>query len=163
MRVWLGVGSNQDAAVNLRRGIDLLRDAVQVNAISTVYESGAVGGTVANYLNAVVEIESALSLADLKAVLVRIEDQCGRKRHDFWGRKSKRVALDFDILLAEGASHYEYGGKGYDLPHADIRKYAHAAVPLAELLPDWIDVESGRTLHEMAAAMELGDLVVWRG
>jgi 2-amino-4-hydroxy-6-hydroxymethyldihydropteridine diphosphokinase len=160
MRVWIGIGSNQDAAINLQRGIDLLREAVTVCAISKVYESAAAGFLAANYLNAVAEIETALSLPDLKAVLVRIEDQCGRKRRDRWGRKSKRVALDFDILLAEGVLRYEYGAKLYALPHPDIRKYAHTAVPLADLLPDWIDSDSGRSLQDLIKGMDVSGLVV---
>jgi 7,8-dihydro-6-hydroxymethylpterin-pyrophosphokinase len=41
--------------------------------------------------------------------------------------------------------------KPLHLPHADILKYAHAVVPLAELAPDLLHPETGQRLGEIAS------------
>lgn len=155
--VYIGVGSNHNAAANMRKGIHQLREKVRILRLSPVYESRAEETADApNYWNAAVAIETALAPAALKAVLVQIEDACGRVRRDADGQKSKIVALDFDILLYEDRTiSYDYDGKSYALPHPDIVKYAHTTVPLADITPDRVHPTSGQTIAVLAS--RLGD------
>jgi 2-amino-4-hydroxy-6-hydroxymethyldihydropteridine diphosphokinase len=161
MKVWIGAGSNQEAVENLRRGVDLLRDVINVTGISQVYQSDAVAGDSAAYLNAVVSAETELTLPELKAALVAIEDRCGRVRWQADGTKSKVVTLDFDILLADDVREYQYGEKVYALPHPDIRRHAHTAIPLSDLFPGWIDPESGMSLRAIIKRMDVSGLALW--
>lgn len=149
--VYLGVGSNHQADVNLRQGVRLLRGRVTVVRVSSVYESAAQDAAAPAYLNAAIAVQTALSAAELKAALVEIEDACGRVRRDAQGSKSRIVALDFDILLyGDAALTYHHAGRAYALPHDDILRYAHAAIPLAEIAPNVLHPTRGETIAQLA-------------
>lgn len=149
---YIGVGSNHDAATNLKKGIDLLREKVTVTAVSPVYESAPVNDNdSAPYLNAAVAIETDMPPHEIKSLLVEIENECGRVRVDTEGKKSKVVALDFDLLLCgDTVTTYELNQKIYHLPHEDILKYAHVAIPLADIAGDVIHPETKRTISVIA-------------
>jgi 2-amino-4-hydroxy-6-hydroxymethyldihydropteridine diphosphokinase len=149
---YIGVGSNHEAETNLKKGIALLREKVTVIAVSPVYESALVSNSdSAPYLNAAVAIETDIQPHELKSLLVEIENECGRVRFDAEGKKSKIVALDFDLLFyRDVVTSYEFNQKTYHLPHDDILKYAHAAVPLADIAGDVIHPETKQTISELA-------------
>ncbi|MCA9906654.1 MAG: 2-amino-4-hydroxy-6-hydroxymethyldihydropteridine diphosphokinase, partial [Anaerolineae bacterium] len=71
--VYLSIGSNDNAADNLRRGVRMLAEQVDLLAASRVYETAPVGGGSANYLNAALLIDTPLARDVLKAQLRQIE------------------------------------------------------------------------------------------
>jgi len=138
--VYVSLGSNHNAAANLRAGVRLIGAIADVRAASTVYESPPVGGAEgAPYLNAALPIDTDLSREALKAQLVQIEDACGRIRRDAAGRKSSVVSLDLDIILYDD-----------EAPHTDLERYAHVAVPLAEIAPDLTPPGESKPLRILA-------------
>ncbi|MCL4249228.1 MAG: 2-amino-4-hydroxy-6-hydroxymethyldihydropteridine diphosphokinase [Anaerolineae bacterium] len=147
--VYLSIGSNHNAADNLRRGVRLLAEQVSVQAASRVYETAPVGGGSANYLNAALLIDTPLSREALKAQLRQIEAVCGRVRMDAEGRKSKVVALDLDIIV--------YGDEA---PDADLALYAYVAVPMADIAPDLNPGGESKPLHTLAQRFANADLIV---
>lgn len=147
--VYLSIGSNDSAADNLRLGVRLLAERVSVQAASRVYETAPVGGGSTHYLNAALLIDTPLSREALKTQLRQIEDACGRVRRDAEGRKSTVVALDLDIVI--------YGD---DTPDDDLTRYAHVAVPMADIAPDLIPAGESKPLHMLAQRFANADLVV---
>ncbi|MEJ2267235.1 MAG: 2-amino-4-hydroxy-6-hydroxymethyldihydropteridine diphosphokinase [Anaerolineales bacterium] len=64
---YLGIGSNISPEVNIPRAIALLRKYVEVEAISTIWESPPEGGSGPNFLNAAVLIQTDLDEEDLRS------------------------------------------------------------------------------------------------
>jgi 2-amino-4-hydroxy-6-hydroxymethyldihydropteridine diphosphokinase len=156
MIMYIGVGSNHEVEANLKRGINLLRQKVIVTAISPVYKSAPVNESdTLPYLNAAVAIETDMQPHEIKSLLVEIENKCGRVRIDAEGKKSKVVTLDFDLLLyGDSVTSYEFNEKTYHLPHADILKYAHAAIPLADIAGEFVHPETKQTIFNIAAQVD---------
>lgn len=135
----LSIGSNIDAASNIRAALDALSAKFENMRCSTTYESQAIGFDGDNFLNLVVLAETQASLEEVVEILKQIEDSLGRDRQQerFSGR-----TMDIDILLfgeQSGAS------SGIELPRAEITENAYVLQPLAELLPDVVHPPTGKT------------------
>ncbi|MDO3385300.1 2-amino-4-hydroxy-6-hydroxymethyldihydropteridine diphosphokinase [Gilvimarinus sp. SDUM040013] len=129
-RVYLSLGSNIDRYRHIAAALDALALRFGELTISTVYESEAVGFAGSNFLNLVVGIETAESLADLSQTLKQIEDANGRDRS---GPKFSPRTLDIDILTYD-----DFCGEagGVQLPRDEITKNAFVLLPLSELAPE---------------------------
>ena len=125
----LSLGSNVDAPKNLLDAITALRSKFGVLAISTIYESKAIGFSGDNFLNFVVSVETSYSLKDVFDYLKDLENDMGRNRTK--ARYSDRT-IDIDILLFGDSTGEECG---LDLPRAEILYNAFILRPLAELHP----------------------------
>ncbi len=134
---YLGLGSNIEPEINLRRGIARLREFGEILAFSDVWESAAVGFPGPNFLNLCIRYEAAYDAQELKSnVLLPIESGLGRVRT---GDKNAPRTLDIDILAVDGA------------PVSPERwDYPFVVVPLAELLPELPHPQGGRTLGQAA-------------
>jgi 2-amino-4-hydroxy-6-hydroxymethyldihydropteridine diphosphokinase len=125
--VALSLGSNIDAEKNIKACLDELLLVFRDMSLSSVFESEAVGFSGDNFLNMVVTFDTEMSLAELVALLKKIEDKFGRDRSQpkFSGRK-----LDIDVLL--------YGKtvgrvNGIELPRAEICENAFVLWPLSQV------------------------------
>tara|TARA_B110000014_G_C19678713_1_gene356062 strand:+ start:61 stop:549 length:489 start_codon:yes stop_codon:yes gene_type:complete len=127
--VALSLGSNVDAPKNVLDAITALRSKFGVLAISTIYESEAIGFSGDNFLNFVVSAETSYSLKDVFDYLKDLENDMGRNRTK--PRYSDRT-IDIDILLFGDSTGEECG---LDLPRAEILYNAFILRPLAELHP----------------------------
>jgi 2-amino-4-hydroxy-6-hydroxymethyldihydropteridine diphosphokinase len=123
-QVYLSLGSNNEAEVYLPKAMLLLRKAGEVKAVSSAWESHAVGSDGPNFLNACVLFLSHLQPYELKEQIIRpIEAELGRIRY---ADKNAPRTIDIDIVLFN------------DTPlNIDFWDYAFVAVPLAELIPDF--------------------------
>ncbi|MGC9397131.1 MAG: 2-amino-4-hydroxy-6-hydroxymethyldihydropteridine diphosphokinase [Anaerolineae bacterium] len=154
-RVFIAMGSNIEAVDNLQAATRLLAEMCVLLAASPVYETVPVGKTdQPNFLNAAVLIETPLLAADLKReVLLQIEQQLGRVRT---ADKNAPRTIDLDIAL--------FNSEVLDvevrhIPDPDILKYAHIAVPLADLAPGYRHPETGQTLGEIAEHSLMGGII----
>lgn len=141
VRVYLGLGSNISPEENLRLGIRELRWRYGALERSPVYRSRAVGFAGDDFLNMVVGLETTAGLDAVREQIDLIHDLAGRDRGS--GRFQSRP-LDVDLLL--------YGDSvvrrpKLTLPRPDILEYAFVLRPLAELAPDLVHPETGRTLR----------------
>ncbi|HSJ56525.1 MAG TPA: 2-amino-4-hydroxy-6-hydroxymethyldihydropteridine diphosphokinase [Anaerolineae bacterium] len=145
-RVLIAMGSNIDPERNLREAVRRLAERCDVLATSPVYETAPVGKTdQPNFLNAAVLIETGLDAGALKEQVLRaIEQELGRVRTE---DKNAPRTIDLDIVL--------YRGQVVD---PDVRRYAHVAVPLADLAPEVRDPETGQTLATIAGALPASGL-----
>lgn len=123
-RVYLSLGSNIEAKIHLQKAMHLLREVGQVDAVSNVWESHAVGSDGPNFLNACVLFLSHLQPYELKEQIIRpIEAELGRIRY---ADKNAPRTIDIDIVLFD------------ETPlNTEFWDYAFVAVPLAELIPDF--------------------------
>ena len=135
-RAYLGLGSNLgDRLGHLQRAVDALAATagVTVVAVSSVWETAPVGGPAqADFLNAVVAIDTGLAPADLLAVARAVEQGEARVRTVHWGPRT----LDVDILL--------YGDERVDasdleIPHPRMEERAFVLAPLHDVAPDRVD------------------------
>lgn len=135
--LYIALGSNIEPEANLRRCVELLRSKITVTALSSVYRTPPQGDTnQADFLNMVIQGRSSITPSTLKIdVLDWIERELKRVRDPL--NKNAPRTIDLDLLLW-GDAVMDYGSKPWRVPDADILRYAHVAVPLAELAPDHI-------------------------
>lgn len=131
---YIALGSNLgDRAAHLRSAVVALgAQAGEVAAISPVYEAAAhtlsPDEAQPAYLNAVAQVETALSPEALLAVLLEIERRAGRERRRRWEARP----LDLDLLLYDDlVSH----SATLTLPHPRLAERRFVLLPLHDLVP----------------------------
>lgn len=131
-RVFLGIGSNIQAASNIQRGLQRLGQNYQVVDISPCYQSPAHGFSGDDFWNLAVEIEVAdeQTPTELSAELKQLEYDFGRAPD---APKYSARYLDIDILLF-GEQVGEFGT--IQLPRVDIWQYAFVLKPLLDIYPN---------------------------
>ncbi len=133
-RVFVGLGSNRDGPPRqLALAVQALSSLRQTRlmAASPQYWTDPFGDEQqADFLNAVVELETALEPLTLLRKLQRIEDAQGRIRDPErrWGPRT----LDLDLLLFD---HRVLRMKDLIVPHPRLAQRAFVLVPLADLAP----------------------------
>ena len=144
---YLSLGSNLDKERNLPAAVRLLAAHSRLLAVSAVYETAPVGNPDdPAFFNAAVALETDLAPAELKQqVLACIEQQLGRQRS---ADPNAPRTIDIDISLYDDAI-LDLGKRR--IPDPEIVRFAHIAVPLADLAPGYRHPETGETLAEIAA------------
>jgi 2-amino-4-hydroxy-6-hydroxymethyldihydropteridine diphosphokinase len=165
-RVFITLGSNIEAERNLDYAVRLLADEAELEIVrvSRVYRSrpidaqGKVNPEQDDFLNAAVLVETDLPILDLKRrILRRIEQRLERVRTQ---DKFAPRTIDLDIVLygndVLGLLIEEIDDEGDMLhPDMDALQYAHVALPLGDLDPDFVHPLTGETLGQIAG--RLGD------
>jgi len=117
MKAVIALGANLgNPQENLDLAIALLREATDVEIVSSYYSTAPVGGPEQpDYLNAVCLIDSELPAMDLLSLLHGIEKSLGRERTVHWGPRT----IDLDLI--------QYGGL---LSTADELQLVHMSAAL---------------------------------
>ena len=137
---YLNLGSNIQPETNLPRALNRLAEYGEIQNVSSVWESKAVGATGPNYLNVCAKFGSAFTRAALKEhVIQQIETQLGRIRT---ANKYASRTIDIDIVIFDD-----------EFIHPDSWKLAYVVVPLAELYPEYRNPKTGETVGEIAARL----------
>lgn len=154
--VYLSLGSNIQPEKHLTQAIYLLRTGCTVLNLSSAYRTAPQGFTQqADFLNMAVELTTNLEpITFKKAVLDWIEHKLGRQRDP--ANKNAPRTIDLDIALWN-QEVFEYGEKPWRIPDPDILRFAHVAVPLAEIAPDYLHPLEKRTLGEIADGFDASD------
>ena len=139
-RVYLGLGSNIDAEENLRLGIAELRSRYGCVDLSAVYQSAALGFDGDDFLNMVVGLTSDESPLDMHRQIEEIHALSGRRRRA--DRLTSRP-LDIDLLMYDDVVS---AGPPLRLPRQDVLECSFVLRPFAELAPDVVHPETGRSL-----------------
>lgn len=148
--VYVSLGSNIEPEKNHAKAIQLLRTKCTVKRISSVYRTAPQGFLdQPDFLNMAVCVETTLApITFKKEVLDWIERELGRVR-DPQNKNAPRT-IDLDISLWDDAV-FDYGEKPWRVPDPDITRFAHVAIPLAEIAPDTIHPVEGVPLTEIAS------------
>ena len=140
---WLGLGSNQAAEANIRKGIRALRETFDGVCLSPAYTSKSVGFEGDDFINLVARVETDMHPLQLRDFLRDLEDSHGRKRNV---PKFSDRSLDIDILLYDDLVVFS---PLLEIPRAEILKFAHVLKPLADLDPDLIHPTELKTTAEI--------------
>lgn len=136
-RVCLILGSNINPEQNIQRALRKLEQIFPVEGVSAVWETPAVGSDGPNFLNVAVVIYTSLDPQSLKERVLRpLEARLGRVRT---ADKFAPRTLDIDIVAWNDL-----------ILDQDVWRYAHLAVPVAELLPCYQSEETGEYLEQAA-------------
>ena len=137
---YLNLGSNIQPEINLPKALKLLSEYGEVQRVSSVWESKAVGTTGPNYLNVGVAFKSTYPQIALKEQVIHpIEKRLGRVRSE---NKFAARTIDIDIVVFDD-----------EFIHGDSWKLAYVVVPLAELYPEYRNPETGERVTEIATRL----------
>jgi 2-amino-4-hydroxy-6-hydroxymethyldihydropteridine diphosphokinase len=106
------------------------------------YQTVAIGPVQPDYVNGCVVVKTVRSPELLLQLLLDIEQQFGRERTEHWGPRT----LDLDLLLYDAVVLQT---PFLNLPHPRMTERAFVLIPLAELLPQWVDPLSGLTILQL--------------
>lgn len=152
IRAFVGMGGNiGDVANTLMEAIWALEALPQtsVRSQSDLYRSPPWGRTdQAQFINAVVELQTRLAPSILLDRLIEIEERFGRVRNadERWGPRT----LDLDLLL--------YGDQtiqvpGLCIPHPHLHERGFVLVPLAQIAPN-LDVPGQGRVADLLADID---------
>jgi 2-amino-4-hydroxy-6-hydroxymethyldihydropteridine diphosphokinase len=148
-KYYLSLGSNIQPETNLAQAIELLRAHGEVEAVSSIWESHAIGSVGPNFLNACVSFMGSTGHAELKRdITAAIEDKMGRVRTR--DRLAPRT-IDIDILMEDGRP-----------VNLQLWRHAFVVLPMAELLPDFSHPAYHRRLLELAPEIQARTWIVRR-
>lgn len=129
---FIGLGSNlEDPGAQLQRAFADLGRLPDTRLLrhSSLYRSAPVGYLdQPDFVNAVVQVETALVPQDLLRALLQIEHEHGRERTF---RNAPRT-LDLDVLLYDDLRLHEHG---LTIPHPQMHLRAFVLKPLLEIAP----------------------------
>jgi 2-amino-4-hydroxy-6-hydroxymethyldihydropteridine diphosphokinase len=139
MKAVIALGANiGDPKEQMDIAISLLREALDVTAVSSYFTTAPVGGPEQpDYLNAVVIAESELPAADLLALLHGIEKALGRERIERWGPRT----IDLDLIQYGSILSY---AEELHLPHPRAHERRFVLEPWAEIDPDALLLTHGK-------------------
>ena len=157
-RVAIAIGSNiGDRQGNVAAAIYKLRSIIAIDRISSVYETKPVGFTdQPDFLNLACTGTTDLPPRVLRAALAKIERQIGRRVSVPLGPR----AIDLDLLLYDDLVMRD---DECTVPHPGLSSRAFVLVPLAEIAPALVDPLSGKTVAELAAAVDRSGVVAGEG
>ena len=130
------LGSNIQPEQNIPRAVAQLQRQLTVLQVSSLWRSDAIGSSGPDFLNGALLVSTPLDADALKEQVIRpLEAQLGRVRTE---DKNAPRTIDIDIILFDKV-----------LLDPNLWKYAHRAVPVAELFPDY-QSDSGEYLKDAA-------------
>lgn len=153
--IFIALGANLPSAdygsprATLEAALSLLaREGISILRRSSWWQSGPQPASEQpDFINGVIEVETALSPAELLAMLHRVESACGRVRQQRWEARE----LDLDLIDYRGERQIGEGANPV-LPHPRLSERLFVLLPLQEIAPDWCHPAGGTALSELIAA-----------
>ncbi|HXR66585.1 MAG TPA: GTP cyclohydrolase MptA [Ktedonobacteraceae bacterium] len=146
--VYLALGANiGDRRGNLAAALQRLREVMEIDLVSSIYETDPVGYTdQPRFLNIVCCGKTWLDAENLLKYAKEIEAAIGRKASFRNGPRP----IDIDILFYDDI---QLEVEHLSIPHPRLRERAFVLAPLAEIAPEMLDPVSGKTTQELLAAI----------
>jgi 2-amino-4-hydroxy-6-hydroxymethyldihydropteridine diphosphokinase len=130
----------------------LAREGIAILRRSSWWQSGPQPASdQPDFINAVIEVETALPPPELLAVLHRVESAFGRVRQQRWEAR----VLDLDLIDYRGERR-QAGGQGGspELPHPRMAERLFVLLPLQEIAPDWRHPVTGAGLLDLVTVAQ---------
>lgn len=139
MKAVIALGANiGNPQEQMDLAVALLREAIDVKAVSSYYRTAPVGGPEQpDYLNAVCIAMSELPAAELLALLHGIEKALGRERLVHWGPRT----IDLDLIQYGAILSY---ADELQLPHPRAHERRFVLEPWTEVEPDALLLTHGK-------------------
>lgn len=149
--IYLALGSNLgDRHNNLTIALQQLSRIMDITALSSLYETTPVGYLdQPDFLNMVCSGTTELTPEELLHQAKTIEKELGRQPTFRNGPRP----LDIDILLYDDLRLQQ---EQLSIPHPRMRERGFVLVPLAEIAPEQIDPETGKTIRELLHDLTAG-------
>ncbi|MCC7402103.1 MAG: 2-amino-4-hydroxy-6-hydroxymethyldihydropteridine diphosphokinase [Chitinophagaceae bacterium] len=144
-KAYLLTGTNLgDRLKNIMNAAQNIQDQCGTIALrSSIYKTAAWGNTdQPDFLNQVLELNTALTARHLLKHLQQIEQQMGRIRTEKYGPR----IIDIDILFFNDA-HYRLGF--LKIPHPEIQNRRFVLVPMTEIAPMLFHPVLKKTMSEL--------------
>lgn len=142
----IGIGSNLGSpGKNCLAAMERMdaHESIAIISRSSLYETEPFGKTDQNrFVNAVVQIETALTPVKLLEALLKIEQDMGRVRNEKWGPR----IMDLDILFYEDRIVQE---KTLEIPHPGIPERSFVLIPMKEIAGDFVHPQLKKTIHAL--------------
>jgi len=152
---YIGLGSNQGNREELlSTALDALSKQVEVEAVSSLYETEPVGEVLdqPDFLNAAARIRTKKGAEELLSVCKAIEVKLGREPG---GPRHAPRPIDLDLLLL---GDFELETERLTLPHPGVTSRRFVLEPLLELDPE-LALPDGSSLKHALAAIGEGERV----
>lgn len=132
---YVSLGTNQgNKFENLQNAIDLIADEVgDIQKISSIYKTDALGFDGDGFLNAVVKISTYLPPETLMLTLLNLEKKIGRIRTE--NKQYSNRIIDLDIILFDDEIIFS---KILIVPHSKMLERKFVMVPLVEIAGNYI-------------------------
>ncbi|HSG09426.1 MAG TPA: 2-amino-4-hydroxy-6-hydroxymethyldihydropteridine diphosphokinase [Longimicrobiales bacterium] len=139
-------GNLDDPLATLRVAVGRLAAVLEAPRVSAVYRTRPEGGADQPcYLNATVAGATLLSPREVLGLAQALEADAGRVRPYPGAPRS----LDVDVVFLGDTVVDE---PGLRIPHPRWAGRDFVVIPLLDIVPDFLDPESGRTVRDVAAA-----------
>ena len=146
-RIWLGIGTNMgDRLANIYSAVkELNAKKIEVVRTSSIYETSPVGfESDSQFLNAVLECETALDAEQVLDIISEVEQSMGRIRSTT-ERYTSRI-IDLDILLF---ADQIIATQKLEVPHPRLCERRFVLEPLAELIGGEIHPVKEQTISQL--------------
>ncbi|GAB4244249.1 MAG: hypothetical protein Kow0049_34050 [Stanieria sp.] len=120
---------------------------IEIEAASSWYQTKPIGPPQPDYLNGCALLSVQQHPEELLVLLQAIEIQFGRIRNEKWGART----LDLDLLLYDDLI---FNTSSLQIPHPRMTQRAFVLVPLAEIVPDWIEPRSGKAIASLLTQVD---------
>lgn len=138
-----------DKSLNITKAKEGLGHFCNVLAESSWYESDAWGFESADsFINVALKVEFSATPEDLLEQCLQLEIKLGRTRSRS-GYTDR--TMDIDILTVDGVVQHT---PVLTLPHPRIKERLFALLPLKEVCPEYVDVDSGQTIDQLISVCE---------
>lgn len=146
--VYIGIGSNQGDRIDYCiKAITAITKFAVIKSLSSVYETEPAGVIdQPDFINCVVEVETALDPYKLLSKLLDIENELGRKRVGTGGPRT----IDLDLIFYDDLV---VQGEDLTIPHPRAHLRRFVLVPLCEIAPDFVhpilNVSASKLLNDL--------------
>lgn len=141
-QIFISIGSNVDKEHYIKAALAILPMHFDNVIYSSIFESESVGFEGNNFYNLVAAATTELPLADVCALLKRIEQEHGRTPSD---KKFSPRTLDLDLLFFDDV----ICDTPAQLPRDEITKNAFVLWPLAEVASEFAHPEENKTVGQL--------------